>query len=60
MRRLVATGALATVAALLLASSVGTREIREGGTLRVAVAAGFFDTIDPAPRTGSWARPAAG
>ena len=52
MMRLVATGALATVATLLLASSGGTHAIKEGGTFRVAVPAGRFGTIDPALITG--------
>ena len=48
MNRLVATGALAAVAALLLASAGGTRAIKEGGTFRISQTAGFLDAIDPA------------
>lgn len=46
--RAAATGIAAGIAALLLASSGGTDTGKEGGTFRVAVVSGFFDTIDPA------------
>lgn len=39
---------VATAAALLLASGGGAGGVREGGTFRTAVAAGSFDSIDPA------------
>jgi ABC-type oligopeptide transport system substrate-binding subunit len=45
--RLLAIGVV-VVTALLLAASGTPRAIKEGGTFRVAVLAGFFDTIDPA------------
>ncbi len=35
-------------ASLLLAAAGSPRGIKEGGTFRVAVLAGFFNTIDPA------------
>ena len=46
--RLATTGASAAAAALLLAGAGGAGSVREGGTLRVAVAAGAVTTIDPA------------
>ena len=48
MKRLVATGALVAVAALLLASAGGTHAIKEGGTFRVGMAQALLDSIDPA------------
>jgi hypothetical protein len=60
--RLLAIGVV-VVTALLLAASGTPRAIKEGGTFRVAVLAGFFDTIDPASSVtpssySSWSRPA--
>jgi ABC-type transport system substrate-binding protein len=46
MRRFTAACVLATVAVLLLASSGGTRAVKEGGTFRVGISG--FDSIDPA------------
>lgn len=47
-KRTLAAGTSAAVAALLLASSGGSHAIKEGGTFRVGMAQGLFDSIDPA------------
>ena len=41
----------AASAALLLAASSTARGVKEGGTFRIAVLSGFFNTIDPAQRS---------
>jgi ABC-type transport system substrate-binding protein len=47
-RRFVATAVAVGAAALLVAASGSPRGIKEGGTFRIAVPSGLFDSIDPA------------
>ena len=46
--RLPGAAALAALAALFIAASSPAHHVKEGGTFKVAVLAGFFNTIDPA------------
>jgi peptide/nickel transport system substrate-binding protein len=48
MRRVLTLAVASVAAALLLASAGSPRGVREGGTYKVAVLSGFFNTIDPA------------
>ncbi len=48
MKRAAVATVLAIASALLLASAGETRAVKEGGTFKIAVPAGFFNTFDPA------------
>jgi peptide/nickel transport system substrate-binding protein len=65
MRRVSTLAVGVAVAALVLAASGSPRAVKEGGTFRVAVPAGIFDSIDPAlaftpASNGRLLRPACG